>query len=192
MENLLHKVLLNLKQTKKEDFVTLETSLSDLIDSFSPRNSVKLGTNFIQKVITSTDNITFVLLGHLYIERLLNEILLKEFDIQDIKKANKSLNTFYKKVVFLKKAKTIDEELINDILLINSLRNAFAHELNYKLSNFNIWKLSALQNVERNDFEPNSKAAKDIFTRLIIKVYFFKILRDLTEKFRFLSLLNEG
>ncbi|OKL40790.1 hypothetical protein A3841_13145 [Pontibacter flavimaris] len=170
----------------------LETSLTNFIDSFFPRSSVKLGTNFIKKVTTSTDNITFILLGHLYIERLLNEILLKEFDIHDIKKGNKSLNTFYKKVVFLKKTKTIDEELINDILLINSLRNAFAHELNYKLSNFNIWKLSALKNVERNDFEPNSKAAKDIFTRLIIKVYFFKILRDLTEKFRFLSLLNEG
>jgi len=189
VSDFLNLILPSLQKVKKADSSTLETNLEKLINSFYPKNSITLFTNFYKKIFTTTDNITLILLGHLYIERLLNEILHKSCSIQ----ANelKKLNTFYKKVIFLNAESKLDNDFVKDILLINNLRNCLAHELNYKLSDFDVWEFSALKSYKRDNFEPKNNAAKEVFIRLILKIYFYKVYQGLAEKFRFLILLNK-
>ncbi len=178
------------KATNKREYPNIEKTLLTVIE-FLPKKSKNLSTNFFRKIFSTSENITLILLGHLYIERLLNEIITIKYSILNTDDKNIKFNSFYKKIAFLKKEGVLEVNVADDIITINELRNCFAHELNYQLSSFDLWKLSELKKYRREVFEPKNRKLKEIFTRLILKIYFFNLMRNLSSEFRFLHLINE-
>ncbi len=178
-----------LKDISIKEYSTLETNLLT-IAGLLPKKSKSLSMNFLKKIFSTNDNIILILLGHLYIERLLNEIIIKVDSLAQ-SRGNDKLNTFYKKIIFLKKEKIIEDNIADDIIIMNVLRNCFAHELNYQLLNFDPWILSKLKKYQREDVEPKNKKNKEVFIRIILKMYFFNILKHLSSEFRFLHLIKE-
>ncbi len=114
-----------LKDISIKEYSTLETNLLT-IAGLLPKKSKSLSMNFLKKIFSTNDNIILILLGHLYIERLLNEIIIKVDSLAQ-SRGNDKLNTFYKKIIFLKKEKIIEDNIADDIIIMNVLRNCFAH-----------------------------------------------------------------
>ncbi len=178
------------KKINKREYPKLENMLLN-VTKLQPKKSKMLSTNFIKKMFLTNDNITLILLGHLYIERLLNEIITINFNYSTTNNKNSKINTFYKKIAYLKNKGVIAKNVADDIIIINELRNCFAHKLNYQLSNFDLWRLSELKKYSRECHVPKNKKLKEVYNRVILKIYFFNLIINLPKEFRYLYLLND-
>ncbi|MCK4928970.1 MAG: hypothetical protein KAR76_04455, partial [Methanosarcinales archaeon] len=102
---------------------------SDLISLF-PEKSKVLSTNYFKDIFATEDTRTLILIIHLYLEHIISAIIKEKFvNYEEILKFG-----LFQKVKILRAADIITENISNDILYINSIRNKFAHKLNYDAS----------------------------------------------------------
>lgn len=180
-------LLNNLALCKKSDYLELEKKIMRLADEFFPQKSTSLGKNLSKNALTSESELDLILTGHLYLERLINDIL--DDILNDFKSLEKSgiLNSFHKKACYLKLEKIVSSDLIDDIIIFNKLRNKFAHNLNYDLVDFDVFQFSFSKDFS-DKITPKRKDYKRAATRIIIRSSLLYFLFNLTKEHNILFL----
>ena len=91
--------------------------------------------NLLEEIFDPNPLRSHVITRHLYVEYWLNKIL------NGIGSQNIDRMTFNKKVNFLNDKGTVEEDLFNNIVAINRLRNIYAHELDLEKANRKVIRL---------------------------------------------------
>ena len=94
--------------------------------------------------------------------------------------------TFSMKLDILRANNYLDENRYNDIKHINRLRNKFAHNLYYDLSNFDVSVFSYCEDYPKY-VKPKTKKAKIYANMYIIKHVFFYLLKKLMSRYSFIA-----
>ncbi|MEY8847313.1 hypothetical protein AB9K26_00735 [Psychroserpens sp. XS_ASV72] len=190
MKHVLNIAIEDLGLKKQKDYAEFEKLLISIIDSISPKKSISLGSNLTKKIFEYDNELNIVLVGHLYLEKYLNEILDKNLKSFETLEKRGILNSFYKKVTYLKAEKITPNELLDNITVYNKMRNKFAHHLNYDISEFNVFEFSYLKKYE-SDFNVKRKKEKRILHRILVRLITYHIMVMLTRNHSYLHLLNE-
>jgi len=188
MREVIKPVIDSLNEINEKDYPKIENMIDVSIQSMMPEKSKVLSRNLKKKIFGQQDFLQIVLTGHLYIERLINEILSKE--LNGFNQLGNLFNTFYKKVSFIRSESILNESLCDDILLLNNLRNKYAHRLNYDICIFNIFDFSYLQEY-RNNVDIRYKKNKKIAYRVFVKLIVVSLESDLCNQKKYLSLIDE-
>lgn len=151
-----------------------------------PQTSKIRSQNLKKKLFSKNDFLYSVIISHLYIERLLNEILIKEVP-HDIDKGS---NSFYKKISIIQKLRHLDYDLCEDIILINNIRNKYAHELNYDIRNFDIYKFIII-NIEKIQTKVHHPKNRRILNELLFKLAIIEIQYQMCKNKDYLFLIDE-
>ncbi len=179
-EKFIDSLLNNLTLCKKSDYIKLEKTIMNLADEFFPKNSKSLGQNLSKKALTASNDLDLILVGHLYIERLLNDLL--DHVLKGFKSLEKTIfSSFYKKAIYVKYEKLVSVKSVDDILVFNQLRNKFAHNLNYDLADFDVFKFSYAKPYA-DKIKPKRKNDKRVCNRLIIRASLLYFLFNLTKE----------
>ncbi len=189
MEKHITPVFESLKKLKLKELHKTETSLEKLFEVLLPKKSKILSRIIEKKIFSSYDSMNIVLVAHLFIERLLNEILDKKLIDFTLLHQNGFFNTFYKKILFLKTQGLINE-IADDILLFNNLRNKFAHKLNYDIYDFDFNSFIIIKKT-RSERIIKFKRYKNMYYRILVKLIFFSIELELYNQYDFLYLIDE-
>jgi len=96
-----------------------------------------LGSQFLRLIVSERDALTLVLKAHLFVERFLEEILRRKFPGSEVLFEEPSLS-FRDKARVLRAKNYLDEHLFKDVILLNRLRNSYAHRLNYDIGEFDV------------------------------------------------------
>jgi hypothetical protein len=180
-----------LKSCKQSEYLITEQKLIDLTKYALPIKSKTLSTNFIKKIFSTNDDLQFIIICHLYFERYINQILYIELKNSEVKTIKDLNDSFYKKVMLLNSQNIIEDKFKKDLLFINYIRNKFAHKLNFKLIEVDIWELTQL-NSFKNYFSVANKKHKSTLYRILLKLYFFELMIELNRTFEYLNLLDES
>jgi len=190
MIDLIDSALKDLKTRKQSEFIDHEKLVMATFSIALPKQSKTLNTNLIKKIFSIDEELNLILVGHLYLEKLLNGILtenLKGFEILDKRGV---LNSFYKKIMFLKSEQITPNQILDDLLIFNQLRNMYAHELNYNIADFDIFKLSFLKKYA-SSFQIKRRSNKRILNRILVRHSIFHLLLKLTSTHSYLHLIDE-
>lgn len=144
-------------------------------------------TNVINYFIGDDKICTSFIRGHLYIEKIMSEILIRAY--KNPKALKEVSNTFFKKVKLLRAIDCIDEGMEKLLLEINSVRNKIAHNFEYDLKYEEIFELiklagNNLLNFSDDDIFKNFEYSKqnyepeDLGVRELMANTFSKLLYD--------------
>ncbi len=101
-----------------------------LASEFLPKSSNLLVNNFISDILTLRSNLrNLVIISHLYFENIIDGLIETNFKNPQ---AFDNFN-FYNKIKVLESQKVLDDDIMNYLLLINNIRNKFAHNLDYDM-----------------------------------------------------------
>ena len=163
----------------------LKKILGSNLTSLFPEKSKVLSTNYFKDLFAIEDTRTLILIIHLYLEHIINAIIKEKFvnykEILDFR--------FYQKVKILRAADIITDNISNDILYINSIRNKFAHNLNYDASLIDISKFSKLAQINKMK-KYIMKSYQRIYNHFMLIIYCEYLLMKLSEDFPLIHLLN--
>ena len=188
MKEVIKAAIERLNYLKENNYIQFEKETDILIQQLMPKRSKRLSRNLKKKIFTQEHSILIILLGHLYIERLVNEILNKELINYSSINSN-ILNTFYKKITYIKSQNILGDTLCEDLILLNKLRNKFAHNLNYDISSFDIYGFSITE--ENKVKEIRQGKNKTVAFRVLIKLIIMSIEYELCKQKEYLFLINE-
>lgn len=190
MDEYITEILNNLKLLKIKDYHDHEVTIDTIFGRLMPKKSKILSRNIKKRVFESKDSMNIVIVIHLYFERMLNEILDKELkDYSNLQKEG-LFNSFYKKIIFLKTQCLINNDIANDLIVFNKLRNKFAHKLNYELCEFDFFEFTCFKS-NKNQLIVKRKADRNIFNRILIKHFFIWIEYQMLQQHSILFLINE-
>lgn len=190
MKDFITIVIEDLKSKKQKEFGIHEKTVKSLIAAIQPKQSKISGTNLVKRIYGYDDELNIVLVGHLYLERYLNEILnVNIANFEELVKKGK-YNSFHKKATYIITKNISEKQLINDILIFNRLRNKFAHKLNYNIIDFDIFQFSFL-NKYSTEFAIKNKNTKRELNRILLRHSIYHLFRSLTKAHRFLHLIDE-
>lgn len=97
---------------------------------FLPRSSPLLINNFVSDILRLNSNMrNLVIVSHLYFENIIDELIRINFKNP---KAIDNFN-FYQKMKVIESIEILDSETIKFLILINKIRNKFAHNLEYDM-----------------------------------------------------------
>jgi hypothetical protein len=144
-----------------------------------------LGAEFIRRLFSSDDALSFVITSHLFIETFINEIIRKKFS-KSFLILNKREFSFSLKLDLLKSKNYFDDNLYLDLQLINTLRNKFAHNLNYDIAIFDASKFTYCDR-SYEFLTPNSKVVKRKVNLFILRLVLYNLLLKLTDKYPFIG-----
>jgi len=117
---------------------------------------------FFKKYIIDNDKeVSLVLQTHLYLESQLNIILSFAFPkFSRIKEMR-----FQDKIILLEELNynTISEKVINKIKIVNKIRNRFAHNLDYQLTDNDAYQLN-------EEYNPKLESPRQFFVKSIIRL----------------------
>lgn len=189
-ESFLESTLQLLCKSKITEYEKIEDSVIGFSYLVLPKSTKSLSLNFIKRTYQIKDELSLILIGHLYIERFLDEILNNKLENYIILEKAGVLNSFYKKVMFLKSERFISDVIADDILIVNQIRNKYAHQLNYNLNEFDFYKFSFMKKY-KGKFKVKSKRNIRILYRVILRLLFFSLIDSLSNRYKFLFLLND-
>ena len=153
--------------------------------SFYPEKSKVLSTNYFKDIFTTKDTRTLILIIHLYLEHIISAIIKEKFvnyeEIIDFR--------FFQKVKILRATDIITDNISNDILYINSIRNKFAHNLNYDASFIDILKFSKLAQINKMK-KYKMKSYQRRYNHIMLVFYCSYLLMKLSKDFPLIHLLN--
>lgn len=127
---------------------------------------------FFEEIEYRNDNLYLILRGHLYLEAELLKLL--ETNIPNHKILELSKMTFYNKVILVTALNIIDEKSMEALLELNTIRNKYAHNLNYKIKKEEIRKLkgiiSKINGLEylENEFVLNGKEGDTVHLKVCL------------------------
>lgn len=181
-DHVIISMLRTLNKVKQKNYPKLEKGIKDTISSYYSENTKILTRKFYLDVLSGDSDRQTILIGHLYLELFLNELInsrigkLEQFEKHNI------LTSFYKKVRFLEIYGILDSLEVNTILTINGIRNKFAHKLFYDNIDINIFSFNIIRDNTDGLKRPKSKKGINNFNRLCIKLIFWWIGLRMTEK----------
>lgn len=172
---------INVKQLKN----MLDSDSLFGLASLMPKKSIALSTNYFKDISTTKDTRTLILIIHLYLENVINAIIKEKFvNSEEIKGF-----TFYQKIKILKATDIIANNISNDILYINSIRNKFAHNLNYDASLIDFLNFSKLAQINKMK-KYKMKIYQIKYNHFMLVIYSMYLLMKLSEEFPLIHLLN--
>lgn len=127
---------LGLCGTEEELIKTCKKSKHELVEK-SRLHKKPLGSEFIRFIVGERDPMTLTLKAHLFVERFLEEIVRRKFPHYKMLLEESPLS-FRDKARVLRAKNYIDEKLYRDIILLNQLRNSYAHRLTYDIAEFDV------------------------------------------------------
>lgn len=176
------------KMFKPKEIIKFEQGQDNTVNLL-PKKTKILGRAFLKEIFSTKDNRLLILVGHLYLENFLIEIIKHKFKNYEELEKSKIIDGFYKKVKLLESQGYLTEDIVNDLLMINGIRNKFVHNLNYQINRIDVFKFYHLK-IYKNYLNIKNKEALKSFNRLIIKQVFFWSLIKLTQRYRFIHLMN--
>ncbi len=147
-------------------------------------NSKKVTTNLVKDVLTLTDPMKLVLTGHSYFDYLFAKVL----EHATIKIKGRSYQTFKAKIDKLYALKILDNDSYLFFVEINKLRNLFAHNIFFDITE---WEPSKLPQVLK--YKLNIPKRKDLlkdFSVAVIQTCYFTFCLDFIEQHDWLQLEN--
>ncbi len=180
----------DLRLRKPKDYEAFEKILISIVGISSPNKTISLGKNLTKKIFEYDNELNIVLVGHLYLEKYLNDILGKNLKGFETLEKKGILNSFYKKVTYLQAEKITPSDLLDNIITYNKLRNKFAHKLNYDIIEFDIFEFGYLKRYQ-SEFKVKRKKEKRILYRIFIRLITYHIMVMLTRSHNYLFLLDE-
>lgn len=175
---------------KLKDFKDLCEKQIEFSERVLPKRTKVLGTQFIKDFRLERDERLLIIKSHLYLELFINEILNNEVkNFQQLEKLG-IINTFYKKVKYLESQELIEAKESNTLLVINSIRNKFAHNIYYSLKQFDLLDFDFIKQehsylgtlrVGTYKHNVNKQIIKDILLWLIVR---------LNKRYRYLHLID--
>jgi hypothetical protein len=133
-----------------------------------------LGSHLLTDIYTIDADLPLVVTAHLYFETLVNAIIVKAFPKPDgILKFNYS-----SKITILFSAGHLDDSVYGDLKLLGTLRNKFAHQFDYRLSEFEITKFQFLEDAYKYsswDFEEGHSYIHPLLFRQAMKMLLFRL-----------------
>lgn len=148
----------------------LQTSIAQ----FLPHKSIRVMTNAIKDIFMTNEPRLLVLLGHLYLDYALEKVLI----YQGVQLNRQQMESFFRKVESLKKLNLFHPEVINGLEVINKLRNQFAHNIFFNLTD---WDPNTMPYVVKHKLKPpKAKHFRMVFILLILKFSFLTLLETLS------------
>ena len=92
MIKLIPSIINDLQNRKQSEYIYHEENVMAVFTFLMPKNSIELNKNLIKKIFNIDEEINLVLISHLYLERLLNEIIFENISDDN----NEKINSFYK------------------------------------------------------------------------------------------------
>jgi hypothetical protein len=136
----------------------------------------KLGGKFLKAIWEERDTGTLVIKSNLFIENFVNEIIQKKFRYHELIK-DFSLND---KLKIMQSKNYLGENLYSDLILLNRLRNKFAHNLFFKMADFDVSGFYYC--AEANDIKCVDLKVKEAVNTFILRNVLMMILSRLTQK----------
>ncbi|MCX9026333.1 MAG: hypothetical protein OIN85_09600 [Candidatus Methanoperedens sp.] len=144
-----------------------------------------LGSEFLRKIYDEIDPLSLIVKAHLFVENFLDEIIRIKFRNSQLILDRRDF-TFSLKLDILRSKNYLDEKLYSDIMLLNKLRNKFAHDLFYDISDFDMSKFYYCDGFY-DKVKTNSKEAKRVLNIHILRIVLCQLLFRLTKKYPFIS-----
>jgi hypothetical protein len=153
--------------------------------TYLPEKSKSLSINLVKDIWAIEDSKLFTIKMHLYMEAVISEIL-----SENLKKPELLENySFYRKVEILNAMGILNDSSLNDLLHLNNIRNKFAHNLTYDLSDVNMSKFSDLRGVY-SIINYKRKAEKCLLNLYLLRIEMMFLVMKFGEKFTYISLLD--
>lgn len=149
-----------------------------------------LGSEFLRKIHSETDPLALVIKAHLFVESFLDEIIRKKFRNSEKILDNRDFS-FYLKLEILRSKNYLDEKIYSDISVLNNLRNKFAHNLFYDISDFDISKFYYCYDIY-DWVKTTSKEARRYLNMYMLRMVLYELLLRLTQKYQFIAGMKKG
>ncbi len=146
-----------------------------------------LGANLLKTLDDETDGLSLIIRSHLYIERILDYIIEKKFKYHN--SILKEDFTFYKKLLILKSKNYLQNQMFLTIKYINTIRNKYAHNLDYNIANFDLSLFPYCEDVYSSLKTTNINIKKEAHI-FILKYIIYNLLINLTKKHPYISELK--
>ena len=157
----------------------------DIILQFLPKKTRVLTTNILKDIYRINDPRLLILIMHLYMENVVNGIIR-----ENLKTPDKILDyRFYQKVQILQTSGIIENKISEDLLILNQLRNKYAHNLYFDAASIDVSKFSdmadvySLKNYKR-------KSEKRLLNLFLLKLEMMFLITGISEKHRSVYLMN--
>lgn len=188
IDDMFYYIVESVKKTKPKEIIEFEKR-ENIVLNFLPKKTKVFGRAFLKEVFSIDNDRLLILIGHLYLENILIEIIKKKFKNIDKLEESGIINSFYKKVRLLESQNYLGEDIVNDLLFINEIRNKFVHNLKYHINQIDMFKFYHMKRF-KGYIEMKNKKALIAFNRLVIKQTFMYLLFKFTKKYRFIHLMD--
>ena len=138
-----------------------------------PKKSKILSTNLLKDVNYTDEPRQLVMIGHLYFNYILQQMLNKESHNLSAWQQE----SFHAKADFLHRNGKLDEKTFASLVEINQLRNIFAHQLFYDLSCWSPANMPVVQEFNLN--VPKRKSLLRAFNIVLLRLCFFSLIVEL-------------
>lgn len=136
--------------------------------------------NLLKDVFATTEPRLLVISGHLYFDYILLRMLDREHHTLN----KRQVESFHAKLEFLYKVGRFDSDTYNCLIAVNRLRNSFAHNIFYDLSN---WDARSIPYVQRYDLSPpRRKHLLQVFNILVLRLSFMVEIMVLSDQNKWL------
>lgn len=148
----------------------------------------KLGSHFLGLVHTEEDPLVLALKSHLFVEAFIDDIIKSKFRYPKAILGNRDF-TFSMKVSVLYSRNYLSEDLYKDILLLNNLRNKYAHNLSFNIAEFDVSRFKYCDTLA--NLETRNNEIRELVNIKVFRWVAFCLLMRLTEKFPFLENISK-
>ena len=132
-----------------------------------------LGSEFLRRIYNEDDPLTLTIKSHIFIENFMNEIIKQKFRYSELILNPKGGRfSFYLKLNLLRSKNYLDVKMYSDILSLSKLRNKFAHDIFYDISEIKMENFYYCDDLYEG-LELKSEEAKRIFNTHILKTVLY-------------------
>lgn len=155
--------------------------MKNIVPSY--KDSKLLFEKYLYDITLQEDSRFMTILANLYLEICIQKI------IEDRMRNPEMLEEVghYYRLKMLNSMGIIEGDLYDDIVLVNSLRNKFAHNINFKICKDTFKKMSDLKEYEIPD-PFTKKEEKGEYYHYILSLFLFQLIHRLVDKFEVLKL----
>lgn len=150
-----------------------------------------LGSQLIMHLQNEATPLSLVLRAQLYLERMVEEIISKKFRHSEVILKNRSFTAAHK-VDIVRARNLLDATAHNDIALINSLRNKFAHDLAFNIGAFDMSRFSYCGGMNRVYEKFRGAEVKETINTYLFKNVVLFLLMRLTARHEYLGDLKSS
>jgi len=149
-----------------------------------------LGSSLLRLLRQVEEPLPLVVQAHLHFENFLDAIIQRKFRHGSIILDRHDF-TFALKVTVLRAKNYLPDSIYQDLLLVNSLRNKFAHNLFYECGDFDMSQFSYCESLKSLYGEiAGRKSTKSLVNVYIFKHVVFELLLRMTKAYPFIAELR--